>query len=105
MPHCDGAVPGVPGVSRGSAHAGSLAALLSLPLPWQGFRRDAYLAEERQDLIKGVEEFLDCSIVLPPCEIQNEQLLRSLVPMQKELLRKRYLPDEKKPEMKILKGM
>ncbi|XP_043392869.1 band 3 anion transport protein isoform X1 [Chelonia mydas] len=71
----------------------------------RGFRRDAYLAEERQDLIKGVEEFLDCSIVLPPCEIQNEQLLRSLVPMQKELLRKRYLPDEKKPEMKILKGM
>ncbi|XP_037742974.1 band 3 anion transport protein isoform X2 [Chelonia mydas] len=71
----------------------------------RGFRRDAYLAEERQDLIKGVEEFLDCSIVLPPCEIQNEQLLRSLVPMQKELLRKRYLPDEKKPEMKILKDL
>ncbi|XP_043359412.1 band 3 anion transport protein isoform X2 [Dermochelys coriacea] len=71
----------------------------------RGFRRDAYLAEERQDLIKGVEEFLDCSIVLPPCEIQNEQLLRSLVPMQKELLRKRYLPDEKKLEMKILKDL
>ncbi|XP_053870152.1 band 3 anion transport protein [Malaclemys terrapin pileata] len=71
----------------------------------RGFRRDAYLAEERQYLIKGVEEFLDCSIVLPPCEIQNEQLLRSLVPMQKELLRKRYLPDEKKPEMKILKDL
>ncbi|KAG6938299.1 solute carrier family 4 member 1 (Diego blood group), partial [Chelydra serpentina] len=71
----------------------------------RGFRRDAYLAEERQDLIKGVEEFLDCSIVLPPCEIQNEQLLRSLVPMQQELLRKRYLPDEKKPETKILKDL
>ncbi|XP_044855574.1 band 3 anion transport protein [Mauremys mutica] len=71
----------------------------------RGFRRDAYLAEGRQDLIKGMEEFLDCSIVLPPCEIQNEQLLRSLVPMQKELLRKRYLPDEKKPEMKTLKDV
>ncbi|XP_074835431.1 band 3 anion transport protein isoform X2 [Carettochelys insculpta] len=71
----------------------------------EGFRRDAYLAEERQDLIKGVEEFLDCSIVLPPCEIQNEQLLRSLVPMQRELLRKRYLPAEEKPEMKILKDL
>uniref|UniRef100_K7FI15 Anion exchange protein n=1 Tax=Pelodiscus sinensis TaxID=13735 RepID=K7FI15_PELSI len=73
--------------------------------PRQGFRRDAYLAEDRQDLIKGVEEFLDCSIVLPPCEIQNEQLLRSLVPMQKELLRKRYLPAEKTPEMKIVKDL
>lgn len=71
----------------------------------RGFRRDAYLAEDRQDLIKGVEEFLDCSIVLPPCEIQNEQLLRSLVPMQKELLRKRYLPAEKTPEMKIVKDL
>ncbi|XP_030397582.1 band 3 anion transport protein [Gopherus evgoodei] len=71
----------------------------------RGFRRDAYLAEGRQDLIKGLEEFLDCSIVLPPCEIQDERLLRSLVPMQKELLRKRYLPDKKKPETRTLKDL
>ncbi|XP_067397153.1 band 3 anion transport protein isoform X1 [Emydura macquarii macquarii] len=78
---------------------------ISTMMAERGFRRDAYLAEGRQDLIKGVEEFLDCSIVLPPCEIQNEQLLKSLVPMQKELLRKRYLPAEKKPEVEILKDL
>ncbi|XP_014372490.1 band 3 anion transport protein isoform X1 [Alligator sinensis] len=69
------------------------------------FRRDAYLAQERQDLIKGVEEFLQCSIVLPPSEIQNEQLLKDLVPLQRELLKKRYLPVEKKPELEIEKDV
>lgn len=69
------------------------------------FHRDAYLAQERQDLIKGVEEFLQCSIVLPPSEIQNEQLLKDLVPLQRELLKKRYLPVEKKPELEIEKDV
>nr|XP_032647441.1 band 3 anion transport protein isoform X2 [Chelonoidis abingdonii] len=76
---------------------------ISTMMAERGFRRDAYLAEKRQDLIKGVEEFLDYSIILPPCEILNERLLTSLVPLQKDLLRKRYLPDEKKPKMKTLR--
>ncbi|NXO99687.1 B3AT protein, partial [Certhia brachydactyla] len=59
------------------------------------FRRDAYLAEARQDLVRGVEDFLDASIVLPPAETPNEQLLRALVPLQQELLRRRYQPLEK----------
>ncbi|NXA78495.1 B3AT protein, partial [Thryothorus ludovicianus] len=59
------------------------------------FRRDAYLAEARQDLVRGVEDFLDASIVLPPAEAPNEQLLRSLVPLQRELLRRRYQPFER----------
>ncbi|XP_077169778.1 band 3 anion transport protein isoform X2 [Paroedura picta] len=63
------------------------------------FRHDCYLAEERQELVKGLEEFLDCCIVVPPCEIANEQLFKSLLPIQKDLLRKRYLPPEKKPEL------
>uniref|UniRef100_A0A8C8VR09 Anion exchange protein n=1 Tax=Pelusios castaneus TaxID=367368 RepID=A0A8C8VR09_9SAUR len=78
---------------------------ISTMMAERGFRRDAYLAEKRQDLLKAMEEFLDCSIVLPPCEIQNEHLLKSLVPMQKELLRKRYLPAEKKPKEEILKDL
>ncbi|GAB0198945.1 band 3 anion transport protein [Grus japonensis] len=61
------------------------------------FRRDAYLAEGRQDLLRGVEDFLEASIVLPPTETPNEQLLRSLVPLQHELLRRRYQPPEKAP--------
>ncbi|NWT62987.1 B3AT protein, partial [Erythrocercus mccallii] len=59
------------------------------------FRRDAYLAEARQDLVRGVEDFLDASIVLPPAEAPNEQLLRALVPLQRELLRRRYQPLER----------
>lgn len=59
------------------------------------FRRDAYLAEARQDLVRGVEDFLDASIVLPPTESPNEQLLRALVPLQRELLRRRYQPIER----------
>uniref|UniRef100_A0ACB8EU89 Uncharacterized protein n=1 Tax=Sphaerodactylus townsendi TaxID=933632 RepID=A0ACB8EU89_9SAUR len=63
------------------------------------FRHDCYLAEGRQELVKGVEDFLDCCIVVPPCEIANEQLFKTLLPIQKDLLRKRYLPEEKKPEL------
>ncbi|NXB31700.1 B3AT protein, partial [Eulacestoma nigropectus] len=59
------------------------------------FRRDAYLAEARQDLVRGVEDFLDASIVLPPTETPNEQLLHALVPLQRELLRRRYQPLER----------
>ncbi|XP_068275070.1 band 3 anion transport protein isoform X2 [Nyctibius grandis] len=59
------------------------------------FRRDAYLAEGRQDLLRGVEDFLEASIVLPPTETPNERLLHNLVPLQHELLRCRYQPPEK----------
>ncbi|XP_032090911.1 band 3 anion transport protein isoform X2 [Thamnophis elegans] len=62
------------------------------------FRNDSYMAEGRQDLIKSLDEFLDCCIVLPPSEIQNERLLKMLLPVQKDFLRKRYLPVEKKLE-------
>uniref|UniRef100_A0A8D0H8M6 Anion exchange protein n=2 Tax=Sphenodon punctatus TaxID=8508 RepID=A0A8D0H8M6_SPHPU len=69
------------------------------------FRQDVYLAEECKDLLKGVDEFLDCSIVLPPSDIQSEHLLKTLLPVQKELLRNRYLPVEKKPEVEFLKDL
>nr|XP_041577494.1 band 3 anion transport protein isoform X2 [Taeniopygia guttata] len=59
------------------------------------FRRDAYLAEARQELLRGLEDFLEASIVLPPSEAPSEQLLRGLVPLQRELLRRRYQPLER----------
>ncbi|KAJ6660693.1 hypothetical protein lerEdw1_017690 [Lerista edwardsae] len=65
------------------------------------FRTDAYLAASRKDLVNSVEEFLDYCIVLPPSEIQSEGLLKSLLPLQKQLLRKRYL--EKQPETELSK--
>ncbi|NWT10232.1 B3AT protein, partial [Vireo altiloquus] len=69
------------------------------------FRRDAYLAEARQDLVRGVEDFLDASIVLPPTETPNEQLLRALVPLQRELLRRRYQPLERSHIEDFLKDL
>uniref|UniRef100_A0A8C8B569 Anion exchange protein n=1 Tax=Otus sunia TaxID=257818 RepID=A0A8C8B569_9STRI len=69
------------------------------------FRLDAYLAEGRQDLLRGVEDFLEASIVLPPTETPNEQLLRSLVPLQQELLRRRYQPRDKALAETFLKDL
>ncbi|KAG9470745.1 hypothetical protein GDO78_016857 [Eleutherodactylus coqui] len=53
------------------------------------FHEAAYMAAERQDLLNAINEFLDCSMVLPPCEVQGKDLLRSIATFQKELLRKR----------------
>ncbi|CAH2305344.1 anion exchange 3 isoform X2 [Pelobates cultripes] len=53
------------------------------------FHEAAYMAAERQDLLNSINEFLDCSMVLPPCEVQGKDLLRSIVSFQKDLLRKR----------------
>ncbi|KAM6295484.1 band 3 anion transport protein [Aegotheles albertisi] len=69
------------------------------------FRRDAYLAEGRQDLLRGVEDFLEASIVLPPTETPSEQLLRGLMPLQHELLRRRYQPPQKASGEGFLKDL
>ncbi|XP_075037069.1 anion exchange protein 3 [Mixophyes fleayi] len=53
------------------------------------FHEAAYVAAERQDLLNAINEFLDCSMVLPPCEVQGKDLLRSITTFQKDLLRKR----------------
>ncbi|KFO97596.1 Band 3 anion transport protein, partial [Calypte anna] len=69
------------------------------------FRRDAYLAEGRQDLLRGVEDFLEASIVVPPTETPSEQLLHALVPLQHQLLRRRYQPPEKTSGGDFLKDL
>ncbi|KAM5153116.1 anion exchange protein 3 [Mantella aurantiaca] len=53
------------------------------------FHEAAYMAAERQDLLNAINEFLDCSMVLPPCEVQGKDLLRTVATFQKDLLRKR----------------
>ncbi|XP_070249018.1 band 3 anion transport protein [Myotis yumanensis] len=69
------------------------------------FRMDAYLAQSRQELVHSLEGFLDCSLVLPPTDAPSEQALLSLVPVQKELLRRRYLPSSAKPDPRFYKGL
>lgn len=53
------------------------------------FHEAAYLADDRQDLLNAINSFLDCSIVLPPSEMGGDELLRTVAPFQREMLRKR----------------
>uniref|UniRef100_A0A3P9J2B5 Anion exchange protein n=1 Tax=Oryzias latipes TaxID=8090 RepID=A0A3P9J2B5_ORYLA len=53
------------------------------------FHEAAYLADGRQDLLNAINSFLDCSIVLPPSEMGDDELLRSVARFQREMLRKR----------------
>ena len=57
--------------------------------PWQQFHEAAYLADEREDLLTAINAFLDCSVVLPPSEVQGEELLRSVAHFQRQMLKKR----------------
>uniref|UniRef100_G3SZB8 Anion exchange protein n=1 Tax=Loxodonta africana TaxID=9785 RepID=G3SZB8_LOXAF len=69
------------------------------------FRTDAYLAQNREELVRSLEGFLDCSLVLPPTDAPSEQALLGLVPVQKELLRRRYLPHSARPEPDFYKDL
>ncbi|XP_075774818.1 anion exchange protein 2, partial [Pelodiscus sinensis] len=53
------------------------------------FHEAAYLADDRHDLLSAINEFLDCSVVLPPSEVQGEELLRSVAHFQRQMLKKR----------------
>ncbi|NWI08322.1 B3A2 protein, partial [Crypturellus soui] len=72
----------------------------------QQFHEAAYLADDRHDLLNAINEFLDCSVVLPPSEVQGEELLRSVAHFQREMLKKReeqerrLLLEPKSPEEK-----
>ncbi|KAF5924500.1 hypothetical protein HPG69_018901 [Diceros bicornis minor] len=69
------------------------------------FRTDAYLAQRKEELVRSLEGFLDCSLVLPPSDAPSQQALLSLVPVQKELLRRRYLTSPAKPDPRFYKGL
>ncbi|XP_053118369.1 band 3 anion transport protein [Hemicordylus capensis] len=71
---------------------------ISIMMSERVFRNDSYLAQNREDLVKSLGEFLDCCIVLPPYDTENETLLKDLLAVQKEMLRKRYLPAEKEQQ-------
>lgn len=69
------------------------------------FRVTASLAQSRGELLSSLDSFLDCSLVLPPTEAPSEKALLSLVPVQKELLRKRYLPRPAKPDPNLFEAL
>ncbi|KAJ3592367.1 hypothetical protein NHX12_007494 [Muraenolepis orangiensis] len=64
----------------------------------QNFHEVAYFADDRQDLLNGINEFLDCSIVLPPSDVAGKDLLKTVAGFQKEMMRKRKERVLKKPQ-------
>lgn len=63
---------------------------------WQSFHEVAYFADDRQDLLNGINEFLDCSIVIPPSDVEGKDLLKTVADFQKQMLRKRKERELKK---------
>ncbi|KAM4688398.1 anion exchange protein 2 isoform 2-T2 [Discoglossus pictus] len=59
------------------------------------FHEAAYLASDRQDLLSAINEFLDCSVVLPPSEVMGEELLHSVALFQREMLKRRHGQEKK----------
>lgn len=55
----------------------------------------AYFADDRQDLLSGINEFLDCSIVLPPSDVEGKDLLKTVASFQRKMLRKRKEREKK----------
>ncbi|MFT7799072.1 band 3 anion exchange protein-like isoform X1, partial [Arapaima gigas] len=53
------------------------------------FNKYAFNAENDKDLTDAIADFMDCSIVIPPTEIQNETMLRNMISFQKNMLQQR----------------
>ncbi|XP_029689239.1 anion exchange protein 3 isoform X1 [Takifugu rubripes] len=62
----------------------------------KSFHEVAYFADDRQDLLNGINEFLDYSIVIPPSEVEGKDLLKTVADFQKQMLRKRKERELKK---------
>lgn len=56
------------------------------------FTLEAYLATNERDLTNAMADFMDCSIVIPPTEIQDENMLKPIINFQKKMLRDRVRP-------------
>uniref|UniRef100_A0A8C9V9R7 Anion exchange protein n=1 Tax=Scleropages formosus TaxID=113540 RepID=A0A8C9V9R7_SCLFO len=61
----------------------------------KNFHEVAYFADDRQDLLNGINEFLDCSIVIPPSDVEGKDLLKTVASFQKQMLRKRKKREKK----------
>uniref|UniRef100_A0A8C7HD12 Solute carrier family 4 member 1b (Diego blood group) n=1 Tax=Oncorhynchus kisutch TaxID=8019 RepID=A0A8C7HD12_ONCKI len=53
------------------------------------FNQAAFQAQGERELMDAVADFMDCSIVIPPTEIQDGAMLQSIIGFQKKLLQER----------------
>lgn len=56
------------------------------------FCLEAYLAQTEKDVTNAIADFMDCSIVIPPTEIQDNTMLEPIISFQKRILRDRLRP-------------
>uniref|UniRef100_A0A672H7Z5 Anion exchange protein n=1 Tax=Salarias fasciatus TaxID=181472 RepID=A0A672H7Z5_SALFA len=62
------------------------------------FCLEAYLAQTDKDLTNAIADFMDCSIVIPPTEIQDKAMLDPIIDFQKKMLQDRLRPSDTPPE-------
>ncbi|XP_068435340.1 solute carrier family 4 member 1a (Diego blood group) [Clinocottus analis] len=58
------------------------------------FCLEAFLAQTDKDLTNAIADFMDCSIVIPPTEIQDKGMLEPIINFQKKMLRDRLRPND-----------
>ncbi|KAF4084622.1 hypothetical protein AMELA_G00108150 [Ameiurus melas] len=58
------------------------------------FKQAALKAQNDRELNDALTDFLDCSVVIPPTEIQDETMLAPIIGFQKKLLQDRLHPSE-----------
>ncbi|XP_061567608.1 solute carrier family 4 member 1a (Diego blood group) [Cololabis saira] len=56
------------------------------------FCLEAFLAKTEKDLTNAIADFMDCTIVIPPTEIQDKVMLEPIIGFQQKLLRDRLRP-------------
>lgn len=60
----------------------------------QVFCLEAFLAQTEKDVTNAIADFMDCSIVIPPTEIQDKMMLEPIISFQKRMLRDRLRPSD-----------
>lgn len=68
-------------------------AMATLLADWV-FSLEAYLAQNEKELTNAIADFMDCSIVIPPTEIQSVAMLQPIIGFQKRMLRERLRPGD-----------
>lgn len=56
------------------------------------FCLEAFLAQSEKDIGNAIADFMDCSVVIPPTEIQDKAMLEPILGFQKKMLRDRLRP-------------
>ncbi|XP_030649274.1 solute carrier family 4 member 1a (Diego blood group) isoform X2 [Chanos chanos] len=70
-------------------------AMAALMADWV-FTLEAYLAQNEKELTNAMADFMDCSILIPPTEIQDEAMLKPIIGFQKRMLRNRLRPMDRR---------